>query len=264
MSSAAYEMNVDVVANLVPVDVLFMHGNLASNTWWEPSISEWTKSPVGAAPRGRLILGEWRGCGKSPAPSSVSELHPSVLADDYIRALGKLDAGKVDIVAHSTGGLIALYAMLKAPELFGRAVLLDPVGVKGVQFEQAALDGFTQMSQDRNVCAAVMSATIHGNDPSLPYFQRIVDDTFGIAKIIWQGVPEVLRDIDISADVGRIENKVLILHGEHDPILPIDGSRLLAELLPNAEFRMLAGQGHSTNVENPALFTELVNSFLFR
>lgn len=261
---SVFEMNVDVVPNLVPVDVLFMHGNLASNTWWEPAVSVWKKSPVGAAPRGRLLLGEWRGCGKSPAPQSAADLHPSILADDYIQALKSRDAEKVDIVAHSTGGLIALYALLKSPDLFGRVVLLDPVGVKGVQFEASALDGFTQMSQNREVCAAVMSATIHGNDPTTPFFQRIVDDTFGIAKLNWQGVPAALRDIDLSAQVGAIENKILILHGEHDPILPVDGSRELAALLPNAEFRLLDGQGHSTNVENPGRFVQLVNDFLFK
>lgn len=264
MASAAFEINTDIVANLVPVDVVFMHGNLASNTWWEPAVGVWKKNPVGASPRGQLILGEWRGCGKSPAPASASELHPSVLADDYIRKLKALDAGKVDIVAHSTGGLIALYAILKAPELFGRAVLLDPVGVKGVQFDQNALDGFTQMSQNREVCAAVMSATIHGNDPTSALFQRIVDDTMGIANMNWLGVPQALRDIDLTKQVEKIENKVLVLHGELDPILPIEASRDLANLLPNGEFRLLNGQGHSTNVENPELFVQIVNDFLFR
>lgn len=257
--SKVFEMHVDVHDGILPNDTLFMHGNLASNTWWEPSIAVWRKAPHGA---GRALLGEWRGCGKSSAPENVSELHPSVLADDYIRALRRANAKKVDVVAHSTGALIALYAFMKAPELFGRAVFLDPVGPRGVQFDATALDGFKQMSESREVCALVMNTTIHGNDPNSPLFQRIVDDAFGIAKLNWQGVPAALKNIDIAADVSKIETPVLVLHGDQDVILPIETSRELASTLPNGKFMVLANQGHSLNVENPELFVRLVNEFL--
>lgn len=257
--SKVFEMHIDVQNGLLPNDTLFMHGNLASNTWWEPSIAVWKNQPRGS---GRAILGEWRGCGKSPAPENASELHPSVLADDYIRAIRRADARKVDVVAHSTGALIALYAFMKAPELFGRAVFLDPVGPRGVQFDATALDGFRQMSENRDICAAVMNTTIHGNDLDSPLFQRIVDDAFGIAKLNWQGVPAGLKNIDISAELATIETPILILHGDQDVILPVETSREMAAALPNGSFKLLPDQGHSLNVENPELFVKLVNEFL--
>ncbi len=255
-------MNVESYAAIAPSDTLFIHGNLASNTWWEPSIEIWKKL---AQPgfEGRFLLGEWRGCGKSPAPASAEDLAPSQLADDYIKELRARGVTKTSVVAHSTGGLIALYAMLKAPELFDRAVLLDPVGASGVQFEKASLDAFTQMSRDKAYCATVMGATIHGNDPASPLFKRIVDDAFGVAKENWHGVPAALRNIDISADLAKIQHPILVLHGQHDVILPVTPSEELAKGLPNGQFKLLKDQGHSANVENPPLFVELVNDFLF-
>lgn len=257
-----FGMNVDVQPGLAPMDTLFIHGNLASNTWWQPSLEIWTKE---AKPtfEGRMIFGEWRGCGQSDAPKTEADLHPKAMASDYVRLLRHLNVKKACVVGHSTGGLIALYAMLEAPELFHRAFLLDPVGATGVKFEAPMYDAFTQMSKDRAFTEAVMGGTIYGNDPKNPLFQKIVDDTFGVAKEIWHGIPNVLRDIDITSELSKIKQPILVTHGEHDNVLQKQESVALAEGLPNARFMEIKGQGHSTNFENPRLFVSLVNEFLY-
>lgn len=257
------QLNVEIHEGLAEVDTVFLHGNLASNTWWQPALAEWQTRSAGKKLPGRLIFAEWRGCGKSPAPQSEADLHPSILADDYVQLLQKLQVKKACLVGHSTGGLIGLYAILKAPALFERALLLDSVGAKGVQLDPAILGAFTQMSQDRGLCEAVMGATIHGNDPSSALFRQIVDDTMNVAKEIWHGVPNALSKIDIVNELSRIQQPVLVLHGEHDALIPKADSMLLAEKLGNARYMELAGQGHSTNVENPARFVQLAKTFLY-
>ncbi len=257
-----YGMNVDVTSNVLPLDTIFLHGNLASNTWWEPALAEW-KSQAKPGLEGRFIAAEWRGYGKSEAPKTEEELHPAALAEDYIQLCEKLGVKKACLVGHSTGGIIALYAMLKAPQLFDRAVLLDSVGATGVQFGPEMYAAFTQMSQDRAVTEAVMNGTIHNNDMKNPLFQRIVDDTYSAAKINWHGVPKMLHITNISKDLDKIQQKILVLHGEHDPVIPVESSRLLAAGLPNAKLDIMPNQGHSTNVENPKLFVTKVNEFLY-
>lgn len=257
-----FGMNVDVYPGLAPMDTLFIHGNLASNIWWQPSIEIWKKEAKPSY-EGRMMFGEWRGCGKSDAPRSEADLHPKTLASDYVRFLRETGVKKTCVVGHSTGGLIALYAMLEAPELFDRAVLLDSVAATGVQFPKEMYAAFTQMSQDRNFCATVMGGTIHGNDPSHPLFNGIVDAAFGVAKEIWHGIPKALFDVNITGELAKIQQPVLILHGEHDNVLPMEGSVAMASKLPHAQFKEIKGQGHSTNFENPRLFVDLVNGFLY-
>ncbi len=257
-----FGMNVDVTLGVLPLDTIFLHGNLASNTWWEPTLAE-VKKTAKPGLEGRFIAAEWRGYGKSDAPKTEDELHPSALADDYISLCEKMGIKKACLVGHSTGGLIALCAMLKAPTLFDRAVLLDSVGATGIQFGPEMYAAFTQMSESREVTEMVMNGTIHGNDMKNPLFQRIVDDTFSAAKINWHGVPKMLHITNISADLAKIKQKILVLHGELDPIIPVETSRALAAGLPNAKFEVLSGQGHSTNVENPQLFVSKMISFLF-
>jgi 3-oxoadipate enol-lactonase len=257
-----HKMNAEVISSCLPMDTIFLHGNLASNTWWEPAMALW-KSQAKPGLEGRAVLAEWRGCGKSDAPRSEEQLHPAALAEDYIQLCQKLGIKKACLVGHSTGGIIALYAMLKAPELFDRAVLLDSVGITGVQFGPEMYSAFTQMSQDRSVCEAVMNGTIHQNDKTSSLFHRIVDDAFGIAKINWHGVPRMLHVTNLTSEVGKISNPVLVLHGQHDPIIPLETAKVLAASLPNARLEVLENNGHSANVESPELFVSKVNSFLF-
>lgn len=260
--SRGFGMNFEVQFSLFPMDTVFIHGNLASNTWWEPSIEIW-KQPQKPNYEGRAILGEWRGCGKSDAPKAESDLHPAAIADDYIEALREMGVKKACIVGHSTGGLIALFALMNAPELFDRAVLLDPVSAKGIQFDSSMYDAFTQMSKDRDFCSLVMNGTIHGNDPAHPRFQKIVDEAHLAARQLGHGVLNSLKDVDITEKLSTILHPVLVLHGEHDNVLPKEGSIALADGLPNGRFLELQGQGHSANMENPALFVKLTNEFLF-
>lgn len=259
-----FRMNVGILERAVPMDTLFIHGNLASNTWWRPAVDIWEKQPEPGS-QGRLILAEWRGCGESAAPETADELRPERLADDYVALLEILNVDKACLVGHSTGGLIGLCAIGKAPERFARAVLLDPVGATGVKFPKEAYDSFTRMSRDRDYCAAVIGATIHGHDPQRPHplFERIVDDAFGVAELVWHGIPDGLSNVDITEQLDRIRQPILVLHGEHDWVLPKEDSAALAAKLPNGRFEEIKGQGHSTNVEAPGLFVRLVNDFLF-
>ncbi len=264
--SNGLEMNVELHEGLVPVDTLFIHVHLASNTWWEPSLNIWkdhAKAFGSHAPKGKLIFAEWRGCGKTAAPSNPSELHPAVLAGDYILALRQLGVRKVSLVGHSTGGLIALFALLQAPELFDRAILLDPVSATGIHYDASAVAIFTKMSQDRSFCAAVLNFAIYGNDASRPLFQKVVDDAFGVASEVWTGIPAALGNINILPDLARIMQPVLVLHGEQDKVLPIEDSKAMAAKLPRGHFEELKGQGHSTNLENPELFVTLVDACLY-
>ena len=257
-----FAMNMEVLAGMLPMDTVFMHGNLASNTWWQPAVEVWKKNQRPGL-EGRMMMGEWRGCGQSDAQKNESELHPSQLADDYLMALRQLGVKKACIVGHSTGGLVALYAMMKAPEMFDRAVLLDPVSAKGVQFDNSMYDAFTQMSKDRAFCEAVMGGTIHGNDPTRALFQKIVDEAQLATQRLGHGVLNALKGVNIFDQLSSITHPVLVMHGEQDPVLPKEGSIEMAGALGNARYMEMKDQGHSTNVENPTLFVKTVDEFLF-
>jgi 3-oxoadipate enol-lactonase len=254
-------MHYEIFDGLVERDTVAFHGNLASNTWWKPAV-ETLSLQRNTEKKGRLVLAEWRGCGKSTGLREEKELNLKEMAEDYnglLRSLGLKDACAL---GHSTGCLIALYAMRQAPELYNRALLLDPVAATGVQFGPEMYAAFTQMSQDRAFCAAVMAGTI--NVPVEPtLMNQIVDDAFGVHPLVWHGVAKMLHDVDFRSELPSIPQPVLVLHGEHDLLLPKENSKALAESLPNGKFLELPGRGHSSNVEDPGLFVSHMRNFLY-
>ena len=211
----------------------------------------------------RIILFDQRGCGKSTGLSHEDELNLPSLADDYNGLLRSLGISGAAALAHSTGCLIALYAMRRAPDLYSRALLLDPVGATGVQFGPEMYEAFTAMSQSREMCEAVMTGTINKFMDDRDFLKQIVDDAFGVHPLVWHGVAKMLHGADFRAELPFIKQPVLVLHGENDQILPKESAVALAHGLPNGKFLELGGRGHSTNIEDPALFVSHINNFLF-
>lgn len=257
-----FRIHYEVTNGVVDRDVIAIHGNLASNVWWKPTLEILARESGGAKP-GRFIAAEWRGCGGTTGLETESDLSLPALGEDYNALLRHLGAEQVCPLAHSTGGLISLYAMRAAPELYSRALLLDPVGATGVQFGPEMYTAFTAMSKNREICEAVMTGTIRKFVSDPDFLEAVVDGAFGVHPLVWHGVAKMLHDVDFRSELPFVQHPVLVLHGENDQILPHEASIALATALPNGKYVELAGRGHSTNIEDPALLVRHMNQFLF-
>ncbi len=119
------------------------------------------------------------------------------------------------------------------------------------------------MSQDRAFCELVMMGTIYQAPIEATLKDQLISDAFGVHPLIWHGVPKALNVVDISSELAKIRQPVLVMHGQFDALLPKELSEELAKLLPNGKFFEIPGRGHSSNVEDPALFVNLTDNFLF-
>lgn len=259
-----FVMNYEVVQNVLPQNTLFIHGNCASNRWWYPAAEIFEHQADGKNLKGAMIMAEFRGCGKSSAPKKESEVDMMTFANDFIALVRSLDLGPINLVGHSTGGLIAAIMLAQAPELFDKAMLLDPVGAQGVKFEDSMVAAFEQMKVNKDLVAVVIGSTIHNNNPESEFFKQIlVEDAAVAVKAVGHLVLKALDGLDVRLDMKTIKNPVLVLHGEFDMLLPMADSKALVDLIPHAKFEMIHGQGHCTNVENPEKFVSIAQSFLF-
>lgn len=253
----------EVWENLVSEDTVLLHGNLASTNWWLGCVEEWKKNKSSAM-NGRVIAIDWRGCGKSSAPAHNSQFTLDVLAEDVLEVLKSLEIKKTNIVGHSTGGLIALKCLSKNSNLFHKAIFLDSVGLKGVSFGPEMIDAFKAMALKKELTAQVIGSTIWNNNPESDFFKNvIVEDAYTGVKQVGIKVLNALHNINLTAEALSITNSCLVVHGEHDVLLPKEDSIHLSKNLKNSEFKTFEGQGHCPNFENPQKCVALINKFLF-
>lgn len=253
----------EVFANCLPGTTLFVHGNLASNRWWHPAKDVWTKRAAGSGWTGSMILAEFRGCGDSTAPTSEAEVNMKSFAKDFIALVKNQELKKVNLVGHSTGGLIVALMAAMEPDLFGKALLLDPVGAAGVKFDDAMTVAFEAMKKDKGLTGTVIGSTILNNDPDSAFFKQVVvEDAYKAVNNVGAWVLKALDGFDVREDVQKVSIPTLTLHGEHDALLPIKDSQEIARLM-GGRFEVLKGAGHCGNVENPSQFVEVAHGFLF-
>lgn len=242
-------------------NVLFIHGNLASKEWWFPGM-EIMKKQNGV---GSLLAADWRGYGESKGITKQSQINFNQFASDYVALLENQEMTDVHVVGHSTGGLIAMLAVLEKPELFKSLTLLDSVGGTGLELElpkEQVLAHFEKMSVDRDYCQMVLAATIKDCQPLSEKFQKLFEITWNADKPMWKGVIDVLsRDIDITSRMGELTLPTLILHGDEDAVLPMKMAEQSRSLLPNSTLKVMEGQGHSMNVENPERMVRELEAF---
>jgi L-proline amide hydrolase len=70
-----------------------------------------------------------------------------------------------------------------------------------------------------------------------------------------------LRDWDITPRLAEIPTPVLVISGEHDEATPTV-VRPLVDALANATWELVPGTSHSTHLERPDVFHDLVSAFL--
>jgi pimeloyl-ACP methyl ester carboxylesterase len=252
--------------------VLFIHGNLASKDWIELA------APL--FPNGLRVIGiDWRGCGDSDRPPALPDYSNYSMQQHALDMLAALDALNISfchLATHSTGGIIAARMLLMQPQRFGRVFALDPVTPLGIIFNAEQIGLFRAMMGSREVTRAVMATAASslflpesigpnavprfrgGLGPIPALFDRILEQTFGVAEGIWIGTPVNLthererRELELR--MSEIRHPHLVVWGEEDGWIAPADLQVMASTMPDCRLIIVPGVGHSMNLENPPLY----------
>jgi len=252
--------------------VVFIHGNLASKDWIDLA------APL--FPRGIRTVGiDWRGCGESDRPPPTKDYANYSMrqhAADMLAALDALKIARCHLATHSTGGIIAARMLLREPQRFGKVLALDPVTPLGMAFNEEQIGLFRAMMKSREFTRAMMATAAaslfvpeslgpnvvprfrEGLGHVQAFFERIVEQTFGVAEGIWIGTPFNLNQEresrELERRMGELNHPHLVLWGERDGWIPPADLKVMAAAMPNCRLIVVPGIGHSMNLERPALY----------
>jgi 3-oxoadipate enol-lactonase len=235
--------------------ILFLHSIGCDHRMWEPQAAA-------LARRGRRpIRPDLRGHGGSGAPAGDYSL--ARLARDALAVLDALDAGPTVVCGLSLGGLAAQELALRAPDRVAALALANTdarIGTPQAWRERAAqvrtqgLDSIADMAMAR-----FFSEDFRARDPATVALFR--ERLLGGSAQGYAACCAVLRDADLSGEIGALNRPVLVIGGRLDVSTPPARMRELALAMPTAAYLELDA-AHLSNVERPEAFTAAILEFL--
>jgi len=152
--------------------------------------------------------------------------------------------GPVHLAGNSLGGQIAIHLAASRPDLVRSLVLIDSTGIP---FE--------------------IAAGAHIENIALPhgwrtFFLILTRDLFRAGPTaIAVAFARLLRD-DARPLMSKLAMPVLLIWGEHDPLVPLTYAKQMLEEMPHAKLRVIPRAGHVPMWENPLAFNDAMLSFL--
>jgi len=171
-----------------------------------------------------------------------------------------------DIVGNGLGSFVALKLAARAPSMVGRMVLLGAA----TSFPEAGRQTFRALAEkvEREgmdaiadaAMARMFSADFIAAAPSVIAERRAVFR--GIDPNTFAAAARALATLDLTPELGRIRNPVMVVVGEKDGATPPVLGRELAGRLLDARMIELEGVGHAPHIQAPDELIEAISPFL--
>jgi len=261
--------------------VVLLHGkNFCAATW-----DETARGLAGAGYR--VIAPDQVGFCKSSKPKGY-QYSFNAMAELTRGLLDRAGAGKVILVGHSTGGILATRFALLHPERVSRLVLVNPLGLndtlaQGVPYtDLGALHTEEAKTDAASIKAYQLRNYYHGE--WRPAYDRWVAMLAGqyagpdgdVVRDAQARLSDMIQTQPVAAELSRLAMPVRLIIGDRDLTAFRAGSAPLARRpqvqtvpqaavtaarrIPNARLIRLEGLGHAPQVEAPARFLQTLEA----
>jgi pimeloyl-ACP methyl ester carboxylesterase len=231
--------------------------------------------------RRRLVFApDWPGYGGSDKPDLRYDL---AYYERFLeRLMDALGIERAALVGVSMGGAAALSFALRSPNRVEKLVLVAsyglgkdiPYGRLGYFLVHAPLVVdlvYALLRRSRRSLRWGLRRIVHNprvvSDELVKEARRLLNEpasgrafrSFRRSEVAWGGL-----NTDLSDRLGELAAPTLIVHGEHDRVIPLEWAQRAHERLPNSELCVLQGCGHWPPRECPDDFNRVVADFLAR
>lgn len=241
--------------------ILLLHGSYASSRWWLPLL-ELLPEEIHA------VAADLRGCGQTDKPDSGYSIDQQ--ADDLWQLTLALGWEDFDLVAHSTGGAIAIEFALQHMEMLHSLTLVDSVPIEGVFTPAEALRLLAQMREERELLVRAMAFLMptffpldDGGEQRKAFFDSLVEDAAEMAPAAFTEVAEAVSTWNRFDAANRLTLPTQLIWGELDQIVDREAMTRTLIAIPGANnLEVIRGVGHSPMIESPLALAELIIDFI--
>ncbi len=232
--------------------ILLINGAAASLLWWDTELCE----RLAAADR-YVIRYDNRDTGRSTSfPPGAPGYSFTDLAADALGILDALGINRAHVVCQSMAGGIGLILGVDHPDRLASLTFVSgSTGADDLPPPSPQLSANRPAAPDPDDPAAVVEyvvASVRAYSGGSPYFDEAATREFvrrDVART--RSVAAMLGNhyaIDFDGPKGggfaEIQVRTLVLHGDHDPLLPPAHGAALRDAIPGARLVILPGAGH--------------------
>jgi flavin reductase (DIM6/NTAB) family NADH-FMN oxidoreductase RutF/pimeloyl-ACP methyl ester carboxylesterase len=239
--------------------VLLIHGVGMDAAIWRPQI-------VAMQDRFDLVAIDLLGHGASPLPPENADL--SDFADQAIRLLDHLGLGRVAVVGHSMGALVAQDIALRAPSRVASLVCLNAVFRRPPELARAVRERAAALGGPHDPSAIAATIARWFGDPVPPILvDAAATARSALESVDAEGYARTYR-LFASADtahadrLGDLAAPALFMTGSEDRNSTPAMSAAMARLAPAGRCLVLSGEKHMMTIASPQKVTQRITAFL--
>jgi len=218
----------------------------------------------------RVIAMDLLGHGGSEKPGSG--YNPPNQAKLIAEALERLEVREATVVGHSLGGSVSVALAEQDPQLVKRVAIIDmppdrsygDLGfIAGLAFQPVIGPALWRIKPDFSVRQGLEVAFAPGYDVPDAFVEDVKRMTYTSYDESPNGVDDFLGESSLDQRMAAVGKPLMVLMGAEEQIVN-DPQRALDQYkssVPDAETHLIAGAGHSPNVERPALTAKLIEGF---
>jgi pimeloyl-ACP methyl ester carboxylesterase len=218
----------------------------------------------------RVVAFDLLGHGGSEKPGSGYT--PQNQAKLVAEALARLDVSKAEVVGHSMGGAVAVALAEQEPQLVERVAIIDmppdhtygDLGfIAGLAFQPVIGEALWTIKPDFAVRDGLEVAFAPGFDVPDAYVEDVKRLTYTAYDDSPAGTDDYLDAESLDRRMAAAHTPLMVLMGAEEQIVD-DPQRALAQYagsVEGAETHLIAGAGHSPNVERPIQTARLILQF---
>ena len=241
--------------------LLLLHAFPLNRKQWEQQGQGWATTFGGSVAALDLL-----GFGESGIETGPTTM--DLMAEYVFGAMDALHVDRCAVCGLSLGGYVAFAMLRQHPERISGLVLADTRVTADSQPQRQTREESAQFITAQGVVAyfdrdvpRLFGQTTRNLHP------EIIDRAREIARLNNDiGVAAAARGMGLrpnsTALLPKVSVPTLVLVGDEDNIIPQDQARGMAQAIPNAEFAVIRGAGHLSNMEQASRFGDAVARFV--
>jgi pimeloyl-ACP methyl ester carboxylesterase len=243
--------------------IVLIHCFTCAIDWWDGMLPALER-------RHRVIAVDLLGHGGSEKPGSGYTIpHQAEAAAEVLERLGVSGA---EVVGHSLGGAVAVALAQQDPQLVDRVAIIDmppdnsygDLGfIAGLAFQPVLGEALWTIKPDFSVRDGLQVAFAPGFDVPDAFVADVNRLTYTAYDESPSGTEDFIGEESLDQRMKETGKPLMVLMGAEEQIVndPRRALRQYAGSVPTAETHLIAGAGHSPNVEKPAETASLVLRF---